>query len=70
MANESETTEHTYDGILLSHIKECNSAIFNNMSGPRKYNGSDLSHRYHLYVESKKIKKTDINSKIETDSLI
>ena len=30
-----QDTKHTYDGVLLSHKKERNSAICSNMDGPR-----------------------------------
>ena len=33
----THTHTHTHNGILLSHKKEWNSAICNNMDGPRKY---------------------------------
>ena len=29
--------QHTYNGILLNHKKEWNSAICNNVGGPREY---------------------------------
>ena len=34
----THTHTHTQNGILLSHKKEWNSAIFNNADGPREYN--------------------------------
>ena len=34
---DKEDVVHTYNGILLSHIKEWNIAIFSNMDGPRDY---------------------------------
>ena len=32
-----EDAVHIHNGILLSHNKEQNNAIFNNMDGPRDY---------------------------------
>ena len=50
---------HIYNGILLSHKKEWNNAICNDMDGPRDchsdWNKSDTKTNiiwYHLYVES------------------
>ena len=46
---------HIYNGVLLSHIKEINNAIFSDMNGPRDcYTGWNVRHRktniwYHLY---------------------
>ena len=51
---------HTYNGILLSHIKEWNIAIFSNMDGPREYHTKwsklekDIYYMLSLYVKSKK----------------
>ena len=48
---------YIYNGILLSHKKECNVAICNNMEGVML---SEISQRktntlsYHLHVEFKK----------------
>ena len=56
----THTHTHTETGILLSHKKERNNAICNNMNGPRDYHSkwseSDRTNIiwYHLYVESKK----------------
>ena len=33
--NGKEDTVHVYNGILLSHKKEQNNAIYSNMDGPR-----------------------------------
>ena len=52
--------------LLLSYKKEWNSAICNNMDGPRGYyalwnksNRKQVTLCYHLYVNSKKIKKAE-----------
>ena len=53
---------HIYNAILLSHKKEWNNAICNNMDGPgdyyTKWRKSDserqISYNIALYVESKK----------------
>ena len=34
---DREDVVHVYNGILLSHKKECNNAICSNMKGPRDY---------------------------------
>ena len=34
---DKEDVVHIYNGILLSHKKEWNNAIFSNMDGPRDY---------------------------------
>ena len=34
---DKEDTLHIYNGILLSHKKEWNNAIFSNKGGPRDY---------------------------------
>ena len=31
---DKEDVEHIYNGILLSHLKEWNDAIFSNVNGP------------------------------------
>ena len=62
----THTPTHTPTGILLSHKKEWNIFIFNNMYGPRgyyaKWNKSDGRKTntiwFHLYVESN-INKTN-----------
>ena len=57
---DKEDVVYTYSRILLSHKKEWNIAICNNMDGPRDYHTrwskSDRERQiFHLYVESKKI---------------
>ena len=52
-----EDVASTYKGILLSHKKEWNNAICNNMDGPRdyhtKWSKSDRERQiYHSYMES------------------
>ena len=47
---------YTHNGILLSHTKEQNNAVCNNMNGPRDYHTKSERERqisYHLHVESK-----------------
>ena len=57
---DKEDVAHIYNGLLLSHKKEWNIVICNNMDGPRDYHTkrSKLDRErqisYHLYVESKK----------------
>ena len=65
---------YIYNGILLSHKKEWNFAICNNMDGLgehyAKWNKSDRKTNtiwYHLYVESKKYNKlVNITKKKQT----
>ena len=70
---------HIYNGILLSHKKEWNNAIYSNIDGPGDYHTKwSKWHRerqivwYHLFAESKKTKKkndtSEHNYKTETDS--
>ena len=53
------THTHTHNGILLSHKKEWNNAIYSNMDGPEgcdaKWNKSEKDNTiwFHLYVETK-----------------
>ena len=61
---------HIYNGILLSHKKEWNNAICNDMDGPRDchsdWNKSDTKTNiiwYHLYVQSKKIIQINLFTK-------
>ena len=35
--DDEEGMVHTYNGILLSHLKEWNKAICSNMNGPGDY---------------------------------
>ena len=62
---------YTYNRILFDHQKECNSAVCNNVDGPREYyaqqSKTEKDKYYHLYVESKKIKQTNVYNKTETD---
>ena len=52
----NEDAAHTYDGILLSHQKEQNNAICNNVDGPRDYHTElsqtqrDKQHYHITYV--------------------
>ena len=52
---------YTHNGILLSHKKEQNNAVCNNMDRPRDYHTKSERERqiswYHLYVESKTWRK-------------
>ena len=57
---DNEGLVHTYNGILLSHKKEWNLAICDNMGGPSRYYAKKniLDNKtntvwFHLYVESK-----------------
>ena len=58
----THTHTHTHRGILLSHKKEWNNAICNNMDGPRdyhtKWNKINIIWR-HLHVES--LKRVQMN---------
>ena len=61
--NEWRISDIYINGVLLSHKKECNYVICNNVNGPRGYYFlSEISQIkkntvcYHLYVESKKNK--------------
>ena len=73
---DKEDVVYTHNGILPSHNEEWNSAICNNVDVPRdyyaKWNKSDGGRQilscYHLYVEIKKIKHTNVCNKTETDS--
>ena len=57
---DKEDVVHTYNGVLFSHKKEWNDAIFSNMDGPRDYptewskSENDKCLWNHLYVESNK----------------
>ena len=65
-----------HNGILLSHKKEWNNAIYSNTDFPRdhhtKWSKSErerqISYDNYLYVESKKIVKKELIYKTETDS--
>ena len=65
-----------HNGILLSHKKEWNNAIYSNMDWPRDYRTKwsksererQISYDNHLYVESKKIVKKELIYKTEMDS--
>ena len=61
---------HIYNGILVSHKREWNNAIYSNMNVPKdchtEWSKSNVIW-YHLYVESKKCYKEFIY-KIETES--
>ena len=75
---DKEDALHIYNGILLSHKKEWNNAIFSNMDGHRDYHAKwSNSNRekwisYDItYMWNLKKKKNDTNEfiyKIETDS--
>ena len=65
------THTHTHRGILLSHEKEWNYAIRDNMDGCRGYYGKWNKRKtntiwFHLYVESKK--QMNKQNKKERDS--
>ena len=47
---DKEDVVHIYNGILLSHKKEGNNAIFSNMDGPRDYYTKSDRERHILYV--------------------
>ena len=54
--SNSKRYMHIYNGMLLSHRKEWNNAICNNMDGPRDYHIKWSKRKknimwYHLYVE-------------------
>ena len=53
---DKEDVVHTYNGVLLSHKKEWNNAIYSNMNEPRDYctklNRSERVYWYQLYVDS------------------
>ena len=73
----THTHTHIHNGILLSHKKEGNFAICNNMDGLKGIMLSEISQTekantswYHLYVESKKYNKLVNITKKETDSQI
>ena len=55
---DKEDVVHIYSGILLSHKKEWNNAIYSNMDGPRNYHTKSDRERqisYDItYVKSKK----------------
>ena len=69
---------YIYNGILLSHKKEWNFAICNNMNGLRGYYLVKWVRQrktniigYHLYVESKKYNKlVNITKKTQTHRYI
>ena len=60
---------HTYNGILLSHIREWNNAIYSNMDGPRDYHtewsksDKDKYHMISLYMESKNLIQMNLLSR-------
>ena len=75
--NGKEDVIHMCNGILLSHLKEWNSAVCSNIGDPSDYHMviilSEVSQRetniiYHFYVESKKNAKNELIYKTETDS--
>ena len=66
---------HIFSGILLSHIKEWNNAIWGNMDGPRdyhtKWSKSDRERQIPYDITSAWNQQTDTNEliyKTETDS--
>ena len=57
---------HIYNGILLNYKTEQNNVICSIMAGPRDCQSEDSQRKtcvtqYHLYAESKKKKKTQMN---------
>ena len=70
-----EDVVYLYKGMLLSHEKEWNNAIWSNMNGPRDYHTKwsqtereTNTIRYHLYVESKILQKLTYLQKKEIHS--
>ena len=68
---------YIHNGILLSHLKEWNIIVCNNMGGPggnyAKWNKSERGRqtlKFHLYVEPKKTKQMNKQCKTETESWI
>ena len=65
---------HTHNGILLSHKKEWNFAICNNMDGPRDYHtkwsksGRERQILYDIYMWDLKYDTNELIYKTETDS--
>ena len=65
---DKEVVVHIYSGVLLSHEKEWNNAICNNMDRPRDSNTEwskldqwrQMPYDYHSHVESN-LKKKDTN---------
>ena len=63
-----------YNGILLSHKKECNNAICSNMDGPREYHtkwsksGKERQILYITYMWNLKNNTNEYIYKTETDS--
>ena len=55
---DKEYAVYIHNGVLLSHKKEWDNAICNNMNGPGDYHTNWSKPKtnvwYHLYVESKK----------------
>ena len=64
---DKDDVVHIYSGILLSHIKEWNNAICNNMDGSGDYlnevNQIEKDIFYHLYVGSKKMIQVNLFTK-------
>ena len=60
---------YIYNGILLSHKKELNNSICSDMDGPGEHHtewsksDKDKYHKYHLYVESKKMIQMNLFTK-------
>ena len=75
---DKEDVVHIYNGILLSHKKEWNNAIYSNMDGPRdyhtKWSKSDGERQISYVITSMwNLVKNDTNEliyKTETDSQI
>ena len=58
LVKDKEDVVYIHNGVLLSHKKEWDSTICNNMNGPGDYHTNWSKPKtnvwYHLYVESKK----------------
>ena len=64
---DKEDVVHIYNGVLLSHKKEWNNAIYSNMDRPGMIRLSKVSQKknisYHLYVKSKLWHKMNLYTK-------
>ena len=68
---DKEDVVHIHNGILQSHKKEWNNAIFSNMDGLGDYHtkqsqsdrGRQISYDYHLNVDPKKMIQMNLTAK-------
>ena len=70
---DKEDVLHIYNGILLSHKKEWNSAICSNVDEPRDYHDKSDKEKHHMLSLVCGILKNDTNEliyKTEIDSQI